>query len=262
MFDLLIFLGQSNMQGQTDRLSENNIVKGAYEYKLLTDSLEPLKNPVGENITTEYKLGYDYYCDPYKWSEDHLIGMSAEGKTNMVPSFVRNYIKETNKDVIAIHCAKGATILDDYKEDKPIYNAIIKKIESGIKKIGKDNIDKIYCVFLQGESDALLGTTKNDYINKLIEYKNNLKKHINLDKFAIIKVGKFANDKRDDEIFNAQEEIVNIDSDFILISRITSFLFSDNKYQNPNALYHFSATAQELIGADAGTTLGIYRNNK
>ena len=53
--DITIFSGQSNMQGQCECLSENNIVNDAYEYKWLTDEMLPLKNPVGENIT--YSMG-------------------------------------------------------------------------------------------------------------------------------------------------------------------------------------------------------------
>jgi len=46
--DVIIFSGQSNMQGQSERLSENDVVNDAYEYKWLTDELLPLKNPVGK----------------------------------------------------------------------------------------------------------------------------------------------------------------------------------------------------------------------
>ena len=67
MIDLLIFVGQSNMQGQTERLSENKIVDRAYEYKLIKDSIEPLKNPIGENITFNYKEGFDCSDDWFYW---------------------------------------------------------------------------------------------------------------------------------------------------------------------------------------------------
>ena len=45
------------MQGQSERLSENDVVNDAYEYKWLTDELLPLKNPVGENITYSMDKG-------------------------------------------------------------------------------------------------------------------------------------------------------------------------------------------------------------
>lgn len=49
--DIIIFGGQSNMQGQTECMSEDMIVSNAFEYLYLDDDMVPLKNPVGENIT-------------------------------------------------------------------------------------------------------------------------------------------------------------------------------------------------------------------
>ena len=57
MTDVIIFGGQSNMQGQSERLSENVPVKSALEYRLLTDSLVPLSNPVGEDIRYDGTAG-------------------------------------------------------------------------------------------------------------------------------------------------------------------------------------------------------------
>ena len=48
--DIIIFGGQSNVEGQTEVLSECEVVEGAFEYKFIGDSLVPLKNPVGEDI--------------------------------------------------------------------------------------------------------------------------------------------------------------------------------------------------------------------
>ena len=53
--DLILFMGQSNMQGETEGCSETEEVPGALEYKYLTDTLTPLKNPVGENIGHDMK---------------------------------------------------------------------------------------------------------------------------------------------------------------------------------------------------------------
>ena len=49
-YDLLIFSGQSNMQGQTECDPKDEPVANAAEYRVLTDELVPLKNPVGEDI--------------------------------------------------------------------------------------------------------------------------------------------------------------------------------------------------------------------
>lgn len=48
--DTLIFGGQSNMQGQTERLSENAVVDGAYKYRLLTDRVAAAGDAPGARI--------------------------------------------------------------------------------------------------------------------------------------------------------------------------------------------------------------------
>ena len=91
--DVIIFCGQSNMQGQTEALSENERVTDAFEYKYLTDSLVELKNPVGENI--RYDGGEGVVFDSIdllpQWHVDHAFGSSSYSHTNLVPEFCRAY---------------------------------------------------------------------------------------------------------------------------------------------------------------------------
>ena len=50
--DLIIFSGQSNMEGEAERMPEDNSpVEGALEYRFLEDKLVPLRHPAGENIS-------------------------------------------------------------------------------------------------------------------------------------------------------------------------------------------------------------------
>lgn len=60
------------MQGQSERLSENDVVNGAYEYKWLTDELLPLQNPVGENITYSMSKGNDVTPETSSAAAKHL----------------------------------------------------------------------------------------------------------------------------------------------------------------------------------------------
>ena len=56
--DMIIFGGQSNMQGQTEALpTPNEPVTGAIEYRMATDTLIPLSHPVGEDLRTDALLG-------------------------------------------------------------------------------------------------------------------------------------------------------------------------------------------------------------
>ena len=70
---------------------------------------------------------------------------------------------------------------------------MISKINAGLKKISESyEIEKTFVVFLQGESNALIQTPEKDYRDMLIMFKNALKSAVDFEKFAIIRVGYFA----------------------------------------------------------------------
>ena len=250
--DILIFAGQSNMQGQTEALpSPNEIVENALEYRFLEDTLVPLCHPVGEDIG------------------DRLLLRAHEGHGSLVPDFCRAYIEKTGKQVVAIHTARGDTRIDEWLKGTARFDAALKKIKSGINKAKElFEIDKIYITWLQGESDAIRRTSGEDYKKRLIEFKNDLKKEVGIEKFAIIEVGYFcgtvnwlrdrtrAEGKCDDEvIMKAQEELPDEDCDFVLITDICKKLSLMPPLLNPFAEGHYSNKAMAMIGKEAGENL-------
>ena len=93
-YDVILFLGQSNMQGQSGNVSENAIVEGAWEYKFLTNELVPLSNPVGEDIKYDLSAGYHYTEENQnEWRKDIVLGSPLDGCTTLLPEFCRNYIR-------------------------------------------------------------------------------------------------------------------------------------------------------------------------
>ena len=160
--DVIIFSGQSNMQGQSERLSENDVVNDAYEYKWLTDELLPLQNPVGENITYSLSQGEDVTPETHlsSWLKEHALGAACYGNTNLVPSFCRTYTDITKRQVLAVHAAKGSTRISEWLPEAPIYDVLIRKARGAIQKV---NPERIFFVWLQGESDAIASVKKNDY---------------------------------------------------------------------------------------------------
>lgn len=93
--DIIIFSGQSNMQGQTESLPYTRIVNGAYEYRMLEDNIIPLKHPVGENIN------------------EVLLG-AHEGNGSLLPAFCRAFVMKSGQNVLAVHAAKGATTIAEW----------------------------------------------------------------------------------------------------------------------------------------------------
>lgn len=84
MRDLIVFGGQSNMQGQTERLADNRIVKGAWEYRHLTGSLVPLCDPCGEDIRSAADFctmpEYRCYMNPHVGGHYSASGLEKLGE--------------------------------------------------------------------------------------------------------------------------------------------------------------------------------------
>ena len=117
------------MQGQSERLSENETVRHAYEYKWLQDALVPLKNPVGENITYEGQAGSEVtpQTDLRSWIGAHVTGSSCYGHTNLVPAFCRAYTEASGREVVAVHAAKGSTVIAQWLPDTDGYRMLKEK---------------------------------------------------------------------------------------------------------------------------------------
>lgn len=263
--DILIFGGQSNMQGQTERLSECEPVEGAWEYRFLVDRLIPLKNPVGENIRYDMTEGYPPGVDGVPlgtWLADHGVGSACYGNTNLVPEFCRAYVEESGNPVTAVSVAKGSTCITQWLPGTPEYQILKSKVQAAVRKVEKETqVGHIYLAWLQGESDAIAGTSKKDYKERLTVLKDALKADVGLECFGVIRVGRFTGDQRDLEIMDAQEEVCREDGDFLMLTQIASELNELPEYMNPHVGGHYSAKGLEVLGRCAGKALGELKNH-
>ena len=257
--DLIIFGGQSNMQGQSERLSNCNVVENAYEYRFLGDELIPLCNPVGENIKVDRTPGIAHQKggDGQKWLREHVTGGSASGNTNMVPEFCKAYNGVTGTKVVAVHAAKGSTQIDYWLPGTFGYQFVVDKAKAAIEKATSVyEVGRIFFVWLQGESDALARVMKEEYMEKLVCLNQGLKESLGIETFGIIRVGRFTKDERDQEIIDAQDEICEKDGDFTMLTDMAAQMSEEAQYMNPYVPGHFSAEGLELLGKTAGEALG------
>ena len=259
--DILIFGGQSNMQGQTEALipTENN--GNVLEYKYLTDSFVPLSDPVGENIRYDRSEGYPVTKEGSvtKWLEGHVAGAACYGNTNMVPSFCKTYSDLTGRRVVAVHIAKGSTVIAQWLPGTEGYSILKDKSLAAIRKAKAEfAVGRCFFVWLQGESDAIARNSKVYYKEKIRELASALAADVGVEKFGIIRVGRFTKDQRDLEIMEAQEEVCREDSRFLMLTRIATELNACPKYMNPEVGGHYSAEGQIMLGAEAAKTLASY----
>ena len=261
--DLIIFSGQSNMQGQTEQLITDGPVPGATEYCFLSDSMIPLEDPVGEDITRTRGQGMPFRKDTNQvdWVYSHLTGSCVYGHTSLVPAFCRAYREQTGNDVVAVHAAKGSTLIAEWMPGTIAYGLLVDKALAAIKKVRETStLGRIFFVWLQGESDAIVHSSAAYYREALLVLQNALKEALGLHCFGIIRVGRFANNSWDDAIMAAQEEVCEMSTDFQMLTRLTTELNQQPEFMNPYARGHYNAAGLIRLGQDAGTALGKIRN--
>ena len=257
--DLIVFGGQSNMQGQSDCLSDTSVVDGAWEFRMLDDAFVPLKNPVGEDIRIDGGRGYCYRegCNASDWRTSHVLGSACYGHTNLVPSFCAAYHATSGADVIAVHAAKGSTVLAKWMPGTDGYAMLVKKAKAAIQKAEADGftIRHKAIVWLQGESDALVSTSREAYKAMLTDLNNALKRELGIEAFGVIRIGYFGELEKCKVILAAQDEICAEHPDFVMLTTLGTELCGQPKYMNPNVGGHFGAAGLELLGAVSGKRL-------
>lgn len=243
MKDVFLFLGQSNMQGQTGSLPQkNDAVQGAEEYLYLSDTVRPLRHPVGENIGFDGKEGR---CD----LSDALLGAWENGGS-LLPYFCDAYCRASGREVLAVHAAKGSTTISYWQKGGTPYDLVTKKFRAAEEKIGKENVAHRYAVFLQGESDALESTDEETYLRLLASFGKALKEDLGIERFFVIRVGRFANDERDFPILAAQEKLCAKDPFFVMLTRATGELLQKDGFTFYEG--HYNNLAFSVLGEIAG----------
>ncbi len=268
--DVIIFAGQSNMQGEAESRPIIKSVKNAYEYYHKNKKLINLNHPVGEYV--------------YGEKGTFLLGQATEKNGCLVPAFCKEYLKHVKTDgVVAVSTACGNTTISEWQENTERFKVATDKMISAIELVkSQGKLGRIYLVWLQGESDSFRLTSSEDYLQKLTAFKNAVKKIVPIEKFCIIKVGYFASNcswcvrtvsnilnqpvdqeqlkKFDEQIMFAQEKAVETDSDFIMLSRNCPEFSLDKKRMNPFVEGHYNAKTLDLIGKINGRALGKYAN--
>ncbi|MBQ3419508.1 MAG: hypothetical protein IJH31_05205 [Erysipelotrichaceae bacterium] len=242
--DVILFGGQSNMRGTANSFPQDKIeLNGVYEYFYNSKTYQPLKHPCGEHI-----------------GED-LLHRASDGNGCILPDFCRAYQVIRPVKIMTAHVAKGGSMLCEWEKGSERYEAAKEKMLEAIKAAKEiEEVEHIYYLWLQGESDAVYETSEEEYFHRLVDYKNALKEDLGIEKFGIIRVGYFSkeDEKFDHAIQNAQERCVKEDKDFLMLTRVCEFLSKDQFFINPAHRGHYNNNALAIIGNCAGEYLSRY----
>lgn len=257
--DLIIFSGQSNMEGEAEYMPQDNSpVEGALEYRYLEDRLIPLRHPAGENISNNGKVFLPRHRDGWGTTQSCALLSAWRKRTNPVPFFCKSYIEASGRNVIAVHAAKGATTIDYWQRGALGYEMLCKKAKRAIDMTSPEHI---YFVWLQGESDALAKKSKDKYKEQMILLYESLHEDLGVELFGNILVGRFSMDDYDFEIINAQKEVCREHDGFLMLTEITEKIVNMPEYMNPQAFGHYGVKGQMLLGEVAGKALAEYTLN-
>lgn len=242
--DVILFMGQSNMSGANGNASEApDLIEGAgYEYRAITDpdSLHVLSEPFGENEHREGAL------------DDREL---LERRGTLVTAFVNAYYEKTGMPVVAISASRGSASMNSWL-NKGLKEDAKERLEAAKTCLKKEKIRirHTYMVWFQGEADANLKKTKEEYKADMATLFASMKES-GVEKCFLIQIGgDRENAGSQDEIMQAQVELCEESEDLILASTLPASL-EDMKDEGG---VHFTQVALNMIGTDAGTNAGDY----
>ena len=244
--DLILFMGQSNMSGAGGNAEEApELIKGAgYEYRAITrpDELCVLSEPFGEN---EHKEGF--------LDDRELIPRGG----SLVTAFVNAYYKETKERVIAVSASRGSAQISSF--NNYLVEDVIERLENAKRVMTEQqvNIRHIYMVWFQGETDAYLATTSDQYIGGMQQLLYTLQPY-GVEKCFVIQIGNVIMGEEvidTSYIQSVQENLCETDENFIMASTIAKTI-SEPPYMEDGI--HFTQQGLNLIGEDAGRNTGNY----
>ncbi len=233
MYDLFLFLGQSNMAGRGDKLKSPALIDGAgFEFRAITDptKLYPISEPFGKD-------------------ENKANGINDESKKtgSLVTSFVNTLYKRTNVPIVGVSASKGGSCISQWQIDSKegYLKDAIERLEKA-KEFLNGSIRHIYTLFLQGESDGDKNTSEEIYIKDFNSMYSHLKNH-GVEKLFLIEIGRCNikdQEHRYDEIRNAQRKL----DDVVIVS---SILIGEEMKDE----FHFFQESYNKVGHDAALNI-------
>lgn len=244
--DLILFMGQSNMSGAAGSASEApKLIKGAgYEYKAVTqpEGLCELTEPFGKE---EHREGY---------LDDREL---LERKGSLVTAFVNAYYQETGERIVAVSASRGSARVSSF--NNYLVEDVLDRLQNAKRVMTeqKVNIRHIYMVWFQGETDAYLNTSEEEYIGEMQKLLYTLQPE-GVERCFVIQIGnvEMSGEKVDTApMQEIQQKLCETDENFVLVSVLPKTLDGE-KYMEDQI--HFTQKGLNLIGEDAGKHAGNY----
>ncbi|MBO4901430.1 MAG: hypothetical protein J5518_01365 [Lachnospiraceae bacterium] len=238
--DLVLFAGQSNMAGTGGNARLAPAVPNGCGYEFL-----PAADPSGLHSLVEPfgKMESGYLADP-----------SSLRKGTLVSSFVNSYYAATGVPVVAVSAVRGATD-SAYWASPQAKSDLLYRYTLAKSYLTSNHITlrRSFAVWLQGESDAIEGTTGTQYQTNVTSAFGPLFAS-GLERVYVITPGHpKGNAAMFDPIINAQVELCAKDARFTLAS--TALRSMSDAYLSDDI--HYGQTALNMVGQAAGGVAAV-----
>lgn len=252
VYDIYLFLGQSNMAGRgisTEEFPETypKVTEGAgYEYRAVTRPgvLTPITEPFGVEENRE-----DGIND--RWGD-------VRAKTgSMVSSFVNTYYDLTGTPVIGLSASKGGSTLREWLPGSPYFSDLMGRIDSMMECIARKAIKvrNMSILFCQGESDADRETDNYTELFNIIWKELKRKGFETLFMIPIGRMNAEGKYHRYDRIRDEQYRIIESDEHVMLASQLLVDMLDRGLMKDE---FHYFQQAYNEVGRDAAINVARY----
>lgn len=159
--------------------------------------------------------------------------------------------------MVAVSASRGSAQISSF--NNYLVEDVIERLENAKRVMMEQqvNIRHIYMVWFQGETDAYLATTSDQYIGGMQQLLYTLQPY-GVEKCFVIQIGNVIMGEEvidTSYIQSVQENLCETDENFIMASTIAKTI-SEPPYMEDGI--HFTQQGLNLIGEDAGRNTGNY----
>lgn len=235
--DLVMFMGQSNMAGRGTASEATVCAEGhGYEFRAVSDP------------TKLYNIE-----EPFGAAENNSAVTDTRKTGSLVSAFCETYYNQTERPIVAVSCAQGATASEFWKPDGAALNEAISRYNSAVAYLENNNyvIENRIMVWYQGCGDGENGVSADTYTaNTKAIFDEMMDNGIEI--CGMIQIGPYS------YIRNAQSAICDESSTdgIIMLSTLP------NSLEKQADGLHLTQASYNTVGEDAAENLAAFLSNK
>lgn len=186
----------------------------------------------------------------------------SQGRSGFTPALAAKWYSLTGEKALFVQTAISDVSVTQWALDGEAYKMAADKITTVTDRLKEEKsgyeINKVFCIWLQGEWDIAAGMSSEEYIEHFTEFYHNMKIIANTDMTCIIPVRSSLNLEEDrhliEPVCSAQYGLSNMYEDVRVVTRISEIASVENGYVSQGNLY-YTQLGYNTIGEDVALNL-------